>query len=227
MGDFAFFDIIFFALVAGFVILRLRSVLGRRTGTENPERWSPRLPPRTVETGGPAGDNVLKMPERGVSEAPAAAPAEGSLEARLTQIKAAEPDFDPHVFAGGARGAFEMIVTAFAQGDTGALRPLLADDVYENFAAAIRGRQQAKQTLETTLIGIKSAEIVEARLDNRTAFVTVKFVSEQVNVTRNAAGEVVDGDPNHVAAVTDIWTFARRIRASDPNWALVQTSETH
>jgi predicted lipid-binding transport protein (Tim44 family) len=231
MGDgLAFFDIIFFALVAGFLILRLRSVLGKRTGQENRERWSPRLPsrdgtpPRAAERPANSPDNVTPLPNRGPA-ATGATPS--SLEVALSQIKVADPAFDPDQFAGGARAAFEMVVTAYAHGDTAALRPLLADDVYENFSAAIKGRQDAKQTLETTLISIKSAELLEARMDGRTAFVTVKFVSEQVNVTRNAAGEIVEGDPNRVAAVTDVWTFARNTRASDPNWALVQTSESH
>jgi predicted lipid-binding transport protein (Tim44 family) len=221
----AFFDIIFFALVAGFLILRLRSVLGRRTGNESRERWTPRLPPRGAAAPGladrPASDKVAVLPR------PAPAAAGSPLDAALAQIRQADPNFDPQHFIEGARGAFDMIVSAYAHGDTATLRPLLANDVFENFAAAIKGRQDAKQTLETTLIGIKSAEIIEARMEGRSAFVTVKFVSEQVNVTRNAAGEVVDGEPNHVAAVTDIWTFARNTRSSDPNWALVQTSEAH
>jgi predicted lipid-binding transport protein (Tim44 family) len=228
MGDMAFLDIIFFALVAGFLILRLRSVLGRRTGQENRERWSPRPPARLPPADAPAptADNVTPLP------LPPRAPQSSNvvlsgLEGAIGQIKAADPSFDPDQFLGGARAAFEMIVTAYAHGDTAALRPLLSDDVYENFSAAIRGRNDAKQTLETTLIGIKAAEILEARMENRTAFVTVKFMSEQVNVTRNAAGEIVEGDPNRVANVTDVWTFARNSRASDPNWALVQTSESH
>lgn len=230
MGDgLAFFDIVFFALVAGFLILRLRSVLGRRTGNENRERWTPRLPRSTPGQPAPAAergnDNVTPFPGREPAKAEAPAPGGSPLDAALTQIRLADPSFEPAGFAEGARSAFEMIVTAYAQGDTATLRPLLADDVYDNFAAAIRGRQDAKQTLETTLIAIKSAEIVEARIEGRTAFVTVKFVSEQVNVTRNAAGEVVDGDPNRVTIVTDVWTFARNTRSTDPNWALVQTSE--
>lgn len=230
MGDgLAFFDIVFFALVAGFLILRLRSVLGRRTGNENRERWTPRLPQRNPAKPGvgqapgpndrPLPDNVTPLPGR--EPAANASP----LDAALTQIRLADPSFDAPRFADGAKAAFEMIVTAFAQGDTATLRPLLSDDVYDNFAAAIKGRQDAKQTLETTLIGIKNAEVIEARMEGRMAFVTVKFVSEQVNVTRNAAGEVVDGDANRVTPVTDIWTFARNTRASDPNWVLVQTSE--
>jgi predicted lipid-binding transport protein (Tim44 family) len=226
----AFFDIIFFALVAGFLILRLRSVLGRRTGNESHERWTPRLPPR----GGPAApgpaerapaDKVTVLTPR---PAPAAAAAGAApLDAALAQIRQADPGFEPGRFLEGARGAFDMIVSAYAQGDTSTLRPLLANDVYDNFAAAIKGRHDAKQTLETTLIGIKSVDLLEARMEGRSAFVTVKFVSEQVNVTRNAGGEIVDGDPNHVATVTDVWTFARNTRSSDPNWALVQTSEAH
>lgn len=220
----AFFDIIFFALVAGFLILRLRSVLGRRTGSESRERWTPRLPPRgPAAPGAPASDKVAVLPPR---PAPAAAPG-SPLDAALAQIRQADPNFEPGHFVEGARGAFEMIVGAYAQGDTATLRPLLSPDVFDNFAAAIKGRQDAKQTLETTLIGMKSADILEARMEGRTAFVTVKFVSEQVNVTRNAAGEIVDGDPSHVAAITDVWTFARNTRSSDPNWALVQTSEAH
>lgn len=226
-SGFAFFDIVFFAMVAAFLILRLRSVLGRRTGNENPERWTSRNKPAPQARD--AADNVSRLPDRArpvgeagpVIDLPASSPA----EAGVTQIKVADPSFDARTFTDGARGAFEMIVGAYAQGDTATLRPLLADDVYENFAAAIGGRQQAKQTLETTLVGIKSAEIVEARMDGRTALVTVRFISDQINVTRDADGKVVEGDPQQIAGVTDVWTFARNTRSRDPNWLLVATSE--
>lgn len=117
-----------------------------------------------------------------------------------------------------------MIVTSFAQGDTATLRPLLSDEVYQQFAAAIRARQEAKQTLETTLIGVRGVDFVEARLDGRNATVTVKIVSEQVNITRDAGGAVVEGDANHVATITDIWTFSRDTKSRDPNWHLVATA---
>lgn len=228
----AFLDIIFFAMVAGFLILRLRSVLGRRTGDDanNAERWRSQKPaagnaPRTAE---PLPENVARFPDR---TAPAAsdepAPEPGTVEAGIAAIKTADPSFDGKGFQQGAHGAFEMIVASFAQGDAAALRPLLADPVYDSFSAAIRERQAAKQTLSTTLIGIKSAEIVEARLQGRDAFVTIRFVSEQVNVTRDAAGAVVDGDPNKVETITDVWTFTRNTRARDPNWFLIQTATSH
>ncbi|MBI3453028.1 MAG: Tim44 domain-containing protein [Rhodospirillales bacterium] len=227
---FAFFDIIFFAMVAAFLILRLRGVLGRRTGNEDPDRWTSRPPAERAGRNEAPADNVTRLPDRtaknGKSEQPAAAPAT-PLEAALTQIKLADSSFDPDSFLPGARSAFEMIVTAFAQGDTSVLRPLLADDVYEDFAGAIHSRQQAKQTLEKTLVSIRSVDIVEARMDGRMALVTIKFVSEQVSATRNANGEVVDGDPAHVATITDVWTFARNTRSRDPNWLLVATSANH
>lgn len=234
MGEYAYLDIIFFAMVAGFLILRLRGVLGRRTGNENSERWQsrpPRQPNGKTPPGAPAEglpENVTRLPERAARPAEAAPIETGSpLDGALNQIKQADRNFDPRGFAAGARSAFEMIVGAFAQGDTGTLRPLLSDEVYEQFAAAIRARQQAKQTLETTLIGIRSVEISDARLDGRNAVVTVKIVSEQVNITRDADGKVVDGDPNRVSTITDLWTFSRDTRSRDPNWALVATAAQH
>jgi predicted lipid-binding transport protein (Tim44 family) len=117
-----------------------------------------------------------------------------------------------------------MIVAAFAQGDAASLRPLLADSVNDSFAQAIRDRQARRWTLSTTLIGIRTAEIIDARMQGRDAFVTVKFVSEQVNATRDADGAVVEGDPNKVETITDLWTFTRNTRARDPNWFLAETA---
>jgi predicted lipid-binding transport protein (Tim44 family) len=141
----------------------------------------------------------------------------------LAQIKIADSSFDPDEFVGGAQSAFEIIVQNFADGNKKGLRTLLNDEVYDNFTAAINDREKAGETLETTVIGIKKADIVEARLEGRTVFVTIKFVSEQVKVTRDSDEEIIDGDASLVADVTDIWTFARNTRARDPNWILVET----
>ncbi len=226
MGSgFQFVDIIFFALVAAFIILRLRSVLGRRTGHE--QRRDPFAKPQP----GPKVPNadeapsevtqrgeVVQMPRRSDT-----APAGSPLAAALTQIKVADPAFDEVTFEKGARVAFEYIVTAFAAGERDKLRPLLNDEVYGNFESAIVAREALGQKRETTLVRIKSAEIVEARMENPTALVTVKFASEQINATRNAQGEVVEGNPDRITDVVDIWTFARNTRSNDPNWTLVAT----
>ncbi|MBP2293865.1 putative lipid-binding transport protein (Tim44 family) [Azospirillum rugosum] len=223
-----FVEILIFAMIAAFLVYRLRSVLGRRTGEERqrPNPFTAR--PDAPRAGAP--DNVVPMPgrDRPAPAAAAASPDEPvSLHAALAQIAAADSSFDEKHFLQGARGAFQMIVEAFAKGDTATLRPLLADDVYDNFARAVRDRQAAGETLETRIERIADADVVEARMDGRTALVTVKFVSEQMNVVRDRNGAVVDGDPNAVVEAVDVWTFARNTRASNPNWALVETRTTH
>jgi predicted lipid-binding transport protein (Tim44 family) len=221
--------LIILAMVAVFLVARLYKVLGRRTGHER----------RPDPFAGAANDDqrrdaVLPMPNRTrparaddvvtpATGAPAPSGAVGPLQAGIGRIRSADPQFDPTIFIAGARTAFEWIVGAFASGDSASLRPLLNDEVFDNFNSAIKSRQQAKETLQTTLVGITSAEIIEADLQGRNAVVTVKIVSDQINVTRDAEGKVVEGDPAAVAAVTDIWTFARNTRSRDLNWTLIAT----
>lgn len=225
MGSgFQFVDIIFFALVAAFIILRLRSVLGRRTGNER--RQDPFAKPQpgaklpdAAKPDSPTRGDVVPLPRR-IGDA---APASSSVAGGLTQIKVADPAFDEAGFEKGSRAAFEYIVASFAAGDRAKLRPLLNDEVYGNFESAIDARETAGQTHETTLVRIKSADIVDARMENPTALVTVKYVSEQINVTRDKTGQTVEGNPDRIVDVTDLWTFARNTRSDDPNWMLVST----
>ena len=223
MGDgLAFFDILIFALIAGFLIFRLRSVLGRRTGHEQ-QRPTP-YSPRDQHPEPRASDNVVALPERGRTLEDAAG---GDLASELTQIKIADPSFEESTFVQGAQMAFGMIVEAYAAGDTASLRPLLSDDLYDSFSEAIRSRIAEGEVLETSIERILSADIIEANLDGRTALVTVKFVSRQLIVTRDSDGAVVEGDPEQTQEITDIWTFARNTRATDPNWMLVETRSSN
>jgi len=219
MGDFPhYFDIILFAMVAAFLVLRLRSVLGRRTGNERPR--DPVL--RRAEA---TADKVVALGIRNPAPAPVVtAPPADAVAAGLERIRTADPGFDASQFLAGGRAAFEMIVGAFAAGDKARLRPLLSDEVYTPFAVAIDERAAAKETLETRIIGLKRLDITEAGLTGRTARVTVKFVSDQINVLRAHDGSVVDGDPDHAIEKTDFWSFARDTRASDPNWVLEATA---
>lgn len=221
MGDFShYFDIVLFAMVAAFLVLRLRSVLGRRTGNER--RRDPVI--RAPET---AGDKVVSLPRHANGPVPPPLPpgaAPGSVAAGLTCIRSADPAFDPEHFVQGARVAFEMIVAAFAAGDKTKLRPLLSEDVFRQFAAAIDEREAAKETLETRIVRLETADIVDAAVADHTAQVTVKLASEQNNVLRAHDGSIVDGDPNHPIEKIDFWTFARDTRSPDPNWALIATS---
>ena len=175
------------------------------------------------------GDNVVTLPDRGrreesgdVGEAGSADPGP-SLSAGLTQIRIADPGFNAGQFADGSRRAFAMIVEAYARGETATLRPLLSDDLYDAFSTAIRERLNSGETLDTQIIHMKSAEMLEARMDGRTAMVTMKFVTDQTNVIRGPDGEVIDGEAAEPSEVIDIWTFARNTRTNDPNWTLVET----
>jgi predicted lipid-binding transport protein (Tim44 family) len=141
----------------------------------------------------------------------------------LKTIVSADRNFDAEHFLAGAKAAYEMIVTAFAQGDRGSLRQLLGNEVLEGFNAALDERDSRGETVETTFVGMEKAEITEASLKGGLAQVTVRFVSQLISVTRDKAGTVVDGDPAKVVEVTDVWTFARELRSRDPNWKLVAT----
>jgi len=214
-------DLIIFALIAAFLVFRLRSVLGRRTGNERPPMESGgQRPARPADNANE--ENVVALPDRH-AEDEFIEQAEGELGENLRKIRSADPSFNTNAFIEGARAAFEMVVTSFAAGDRETLRPLLSDEVYENFAGAIVERADKGNTMEMTLVGIRSSDIIEASMDGRVAFVIVKFVTEQIEVVRDSAGEVVDGDPTRVATVTDIWTFARNTRSRNPNWTLVAT----
>jgi predicted lipid-binding transport protein (Tim44 family) len=229
---FDIYTIIFLAL-AVFIFLRLRSVLGQRTGRERPpyDPYSAREPVR------PAPEKVVALPNRSPDAAqkaaePAAAPAErwkgvaavGSpIAAGLDAISAADPQFDAKHFVAGARTAYEMIVTAFAEGDRRSLKNLLSREVYEGFDTAITGREKSGNKVETRFVGIESADITGAELRGQNAQVTVRFVSQLVSVTRDAKDNVIDGNADTVTDVTDVWTFARDLSSRDPNWKLVAT----
>jgi predicted lipid-binding transport protein (Tim44 family) len=216
-----FLDIILLALFAGFVIFKLRSVLGRRTGHER-RRPDPFSEPAQSNDNG----NVVRLPERAAEVAGPPdddAGPENPMAAGVMRIKLADETFDEREFLHGAKAAFAMVVEAYAKGDVDALRPLLSRELYGGFASAIEAREKAGEVQETTIVTIRSADIVEAALENHFAKVTVEFVTEQVKVTRNAAGDAIEGDPDRIEILTDIWTFARDIRSRDPNWELVAT----
>ncbi|MBT6093703.1 MAG: Tim44 domain-containing protein [Rhodospirillaceae bacterium] len=232
MGDgFQFIDIILFAMIAAFLILRLRNVLGRRDGHEGGYRdaFKPGEEEETQAADG--GDNVVQLPDRNADEAfeheaeviAAMAGGDATLAAGITDIRAVDPTFNTEDFLVGGRVAFEMVLGAYATGDRETLENLLSPDVLRNFIRAIDEREEAGQTMEDTLVGIRKADIVEAYMDSSVAMVTVKFLSEQVNVVRDAEGQIASGNPNEVTDVIDFWTFARDTQMSDPNWLLVAT----
>ena len=227
---FDIYTIIFLAL-AVFIFLRLRSVLGQRTGRERPpyDPYSARDALRTS-----TNDNVVTLPPRAADVAPKpdAEPEErwkgiaepGSATAiGLDALLVQDPSFDARHFLIGARQAYEMIVTAYAQGDRRNLKNLLSKEVYDGFESAIKEREQKGETVETRFVAIDGADLAAAEQRGRTAQLTVRFRSQLLSVTRAKDGAVIDGNPDKVTDVTDVWTFARDVSSRDPNWKLVAT----
>lgn len=212
-----FFGIVLIAMVAGVILFRLYTVLGRRTGNERETN------DRFQRAGGdPAKkpDNVIPLPtaQRALDDT------SDPVQRGLIDIKLADRGFDADHFIAGAKQAYEMIVTAFAHCDRDTLHKLLADDVYHAFEHAIADREAKKLKTEFTFVGFKDVKVAQATLKNKIADITMSFGAQFLSATSDEKGTVVEGDPKAVREVTDVWTFARDTGLSDPNWTLVATS---
>ncbi len=230
--EFFDFGTIFFMIAAVVIFFQLRNVLGRRTGSERPP-FDPYTAGRNREKEAPAAqDNVVSLPRKRAGEndeayavIDAMAKPDTDLNRGLRAIKDADPSFDPKVFVDGAKMAYEMIVMAYADGDRKTLKNLLSKDVFDGFVTAIAERETRSEKIQSSFVGIDKIDIVSAEMKGAEAHLTLRIVSELISATRNKAGEVIDGDPETVAEVKDVWTFARDTRSRDPNWKLVATEE--
>jgi predicted lipid-binding transport protein (Tim44 family) len=227
MQSFQFFDAILLALVTGFIAFRLYSVLGRRTGHERSREDELRLPdgasPNPSPKPAPVKDNVVNLPERAAQSGVSVA-SPGTQPRALLDIKLADRAFDTERFLGGARGAYEMIVTAFARGERDTLRPLLSDEVFETFDREIRAREAKKERVDFTFLSLKAARITGAEMKAQVAEIVVTFQSEVMLAGYDPSGALIEGDAKTPHQVTEVWTFARDTRSSDPNWTLISTA---
>jgi predicted lipid-binding transport protein (Tim44 family) len=232
---------IVFAIIAIFVVWKLRSVLGTRNGAERPP-----FDPNAARNGAngaqpqPLGQ-VVRMPTAPPAAAPpaASAPSDGAarwkgfaepdskVAAGLDAIAAADRNFTPEGFLAGARSAYEMIVTAFAAGDRAALGNLLAPEVLDNFSKAIEARIARGETMETTLVSIDSATFEDAQLVNGAAQLSVRFAAKLISHTSDKSGAVTEGSADAVVDHLDIWTFSRDVSSRNPNWQLSATETVH
>ena len=215
----AIIQLLVLAGIAIFLILRLRNVLGTREGFEKPREDQPRADTRR-------GD--FEVIEGGVDRDIADHVAEGSDSAdALARMKRIEGSFGVGDFLGGARGAYEMILMAFENGDLGEVSGFLSDDVGEAFQSVIDAREAQGLTVEASFVGISELELARATFNDETseAELTVRFVAELTSAVRDKAGDVVEGDVTKIKRQRDVWTFARIMGANDPNWQLVATGE--
>jgi predicted lipid-binding transport protein (Tim44 family) len=237
-NSFQSIDIILFAMIALFLAIRLRSVLGRRDGndpvskreletdknnsskTQNVIELTDvnKVKKKNSSKDEDANDNVTNLEpvlHENLDQTP--------MTQELSKLEDLDASFTSENFVVGARVAFEMILKSFAAGDTETLKNLLSNEVYSNFDSVIKEREREGHLVEDTLVGITTAELVEVYLNDQDANITVKFTSDQIKVCYDKDQKILDGDPKTVIVVTDFWTFSRDLRNNNPNWTLVAT----
>lgn len=217
-------DIVIMALVAGFILLRLRSVLGDKVGNDNPSYFQkPTTPPERPQPIVQLEDKGQKAKARPEPDPFMDKVSNPAVVEGLNAIKARDPEFLASHFVIGAKGAFEMVFDGFAKGDKDMLSALLAQDVYAEFEGAMKAREGSMFKEETTLVSVEPKDITSASLEGNMARVGVRFVSEQVSVTRDDKGAVVGGDASLINKIDDEWVFERDVTSKNPNWKVIET----
>lgn len=225
---FPYIDIILLAMIAAFVALRLRSVLGRRTGNERrPSEEAQQRYSDTPREGPNGGDTPVDVADVEGMPAPdyrmILSPSSTAFDG-IEAIRDKDPAFDVDQFAAGARGAYELILTSFWSGNLDELRPFVSDAVFEDFKAAADALEKEGQTLDNSLERVRKIEFVDAGLeDGKTAEITLKFTSDVRLMTKDSEGRIIAGDPVDDAEAIDRWTFERDLTSADPNWTLIAT----
>lgn len=228
MDGLQYIDIILLAMVAGFIALRLRSVLGKRTGDEETRAEKRHTAPMEQPAGAQTEEGrAAARADWGKEESGTwrvGIDAESPLGKTLSRIKVADRNFDPESFLEGAQSAYSMIVEAYASGDRETLQGLLAPEIYRDFESAIEEREQKNQTMETKVVDIEEVKIEDASLEDKTAEITLRFTAHIMSVTRDEEERIIAGNTSDAEKCVDIWTFARNTASRDPNWQLIATS---
>lgn len=215
------YAIVILAMIAGFLALRLYSVLGKRTGHEQQPA------PRSADDR--ATVTVVQPRSTGEAATDAARFVEGMIapgaEAGVRALIAADRNFDVPQFVEGAKSAYKMVLEAFWRGDREELTWLCDADVLASFEEAIAAREAQGHVLDNRVVRIEKAQIIEARVDGRIAEIALRFEADIAAVTRDKDGTVVAGSMTDAVGTNDVWTFSRDIRSADPNWKLSETDE--
>lgn len=218
-------DLVILALIAGFILLRLRSVLGDKTGNDTSSYFSKpsRAYPENLES-------VVQLDEKSMKPKPKDEPdtyfatlTDNAVMDGINAIRNKDPQFTATRFLGGAKGAFEMVFDAFNKGDKQTLKMLMSEPLSQEFSKVIEDSEAQETRTETTLVSVVAKEITKATLHLNTAQLTVLFVSEQVSVTRNKAGDIVGGDASEIKTAEDHWVFERDVSSKNPNWKIIET----
>lgn len=199
-------QILFFAVLAGFLIYRLFSALGRREGFEREDQ-------DFTDTEDISYEPKLRTAEEYIDP---------RLREPISLIKEKDSIFRLDDFLQGAKAAFKIIVEAYATGDLKTLKSLLSFELYREFEEAIQERETRGETLETKIMTLETPVAINATVQEKKAQIRVKFTSEQQHIRRDQSGKIIEGDPKQTEQITDLWTFERTLTSRDPNWTLVK-----
>lgn len=232
-------DLIVYAIIAAALVFWLRSILGTKNGEER-DRANPftgqddaaKINPGPVKDGGKVIDVTFpaaKSDDRAVrvikTTLASRVKVEDSAREGLRMIAEADRSFTLERFLEGAEAAFEMIVVAFARGDTATLRGLLAPNVFNDFESAVTARATRGETVETKVEAVRGMDVISARLAAGVAYIAVRFTAQETCLIRNAAGTVISGDPEKTTTMVDVWTFGRDVATNSPIWYLHETRD--
>lgn len=218
-GGFPYGDVIVIGVIAAFIILRYRAMLGEKSGRD----YSEIVRTRPLEDLEP----VIQLPERDARKKEAEKKPEiiepSAFADQLSAMRAIDSDFTSAEFLTGAKAAFEMVIDAYNDSDDETLKMLLADPIYREFKASLEANERDGRTAHTTLVAIVKADITAAKLKGNTATITVDFLTEQVPLVRDKDGNIIEGNASHQEAVEDQWVFERNLTSNDPSWKIIET----
>jgi predicted lipid-binding transport protein (Tim44 family) len=220
MSDFPFGDIIVLGAVAAFILLRYRSMLGEQRGRDKPD-----VKRKAIED----VERIIQLPSKPEVLKPVAASSDliagydPTLRDTLKSFQKFDPEFTPEEFLDGAKSAFEMLITAYRNADRDTLKMLLSKELFDNFDKALKEEIDAGKRTQGTVIAISNAELTDASLKGSIATVSVKFVSDQIQVVRDKDNVIIEGNASHEVEIDDHWVFTRDLKSNNPNWTITET----
>ena len=225
MNNIPYIDILILAMIAIFIINRLKNVLGKKTGNEHDivEKYS-RGKANFKES---PPDKISKSNQNQKTVNDVFFHNDPKINSDLREIYNQDENFDSKEFLDGSKKAFEFIIKNYSEEKLEPLKKLLSSSIYKDFKSQIDARVKKSQNLDITIIGIKSAEIVNASLKSKIALICVKFSSEQVQVVKDLEGKIVEGDNNQILSIDEKWSFSKNLKSKDPNWTLEKIEESN
>jgi len=223
MANIPFFDILILALIAVFILNRLRNVLGKKTGNEEDLAKRYNLKTKFEES---KPDKEIKLKQKAPNEADLSRLHENrDFNKTLISIKKIDPKFDLNNFLAKAKNAFEFILTAYSKNNLKNLEDLLDPSIFKDYKKDIEERIKKNQIFEITIIDLKNPELLDINLVNKKASITLKYESQQIHLVRDAKDKIVDGDANQILDISEKWTFSKDLKSKNPNWTLLSIAE--